>query len=281
MKLLTPGLLIVRHQPADICGESLGDGGPNVDGQNLPMTAPGAGGTHKEYLEGLHKRCGDTLSRSLDERYSAQTGQSFALASDFDRWSDVLSGRAENTLFSRAAHEYLLSILSTAQGQYRNGFKSLRLVLELVLQGIYLSAHLVSLSEWLSNSRDTNWAALIDSETGALSKGFCNAFFSDIAEEVRPIQTIATTLYRELSECIHGNMPKYIPLPDELVFHESTFLLWHAKAETVRYVINFGLAMRYLLELTAGQRSRVESTVIDELGHIETVRIIFGGPRSS
>jgi hypothetical protein len=235
----------------------------------------------RKIMEGLHEHCSKTLAASLDPKFDAQNGSGYRLSEDLDHWSSVLDGRRENALYLAASREYVLALLSNCQGQYRNAFKGLRLVLELVLQGTFLSAHLVPLSEWLSNLRDTTWTAIIDRENGALSKTFCRAFFPDLTDQAAQVQTIAATLYRELSETTHGNVPKQIPLPDQLAFHEPTFLLWHRKARSLSYIINFTLTMRYFSELKTDQLNEVRPIIIDELAHLEPVRVLLGGPASN
>jgi hypothetical protein len=236
---------------------------------------PAKSADHRRILEELHSICTKTFSSSMDEKNNALLGKSFVFASDFDSWNKALAGRREHVLLISAAHELSVGMLCNAQGQYRNGFKSLRLVLELVLQAIYLSANLVPLSEWLSNARDTAWSALSNVENGVLSNNFAKAFFPELSEHVRGVNTLATTLYRELSECIHGNVPKHIPLPNELRFDEKTFELWHAKLETVRSIAIFALTMRYVPEMPRDVLNSVETSITEELGHLEAIRTLL------
>src|SRR5262249_44502978 len=116
----------------------------------------------KEILKGLHQVCTETLNCSLQGEFESAIGRSYVFINDLSTWSDVLSNMPENFLFKKAEQEYLTSILNISQGQYRNAFKSLRLVLELCLQGVYLSANIVDLHEWLNNTKDTNWNTLVE-----------------------------------------------------------------------------------------------------------------------
>jgi hypothetical protein len=147
----------------------------------------------RKIIAGLHEHCSKTLQLSLDPKFDPQNGGSYGLASDIDCWTKVLNGRREHLLYVSASREYILALLSNCQGQYRNGFKGLRLVLELILQGVYLSANLVPLSEWLSNLRETTWATIIDRENGVLSRNFCQAFFPELADQAVQATTIAAT----------------------------------------------------------------------------------------
>jgi hypothetical protein len=140
-------------------------------------------GDVRQILTTLHEISSKTLTTSLDRKFDPQNNRSYALASDLDIWAKILEGRREHILYASATREYVLALLSNCQGHYRNGFKGLRLALELILQGAYLSANLVALSEWLSNLRDTTWATIVDRESGVLSRNFCRAFCPELSDQ--------------------------------------------------------------------------------------------------
>ncbi len=231
----------------------------------------------KSLIDGLAQSCNTTLAQSLSTPNDVLVGQSHVLASDLQTWCAVLAAQPEVKLLETASGEYVLSLLNACQGQYRNAFKGLRLVLELCLQSTYLSTNLVLRQEWMKGESDTIWAVLIDTENGPLSKRYCRAFFPDLCEHCANFREIAKSIYRELSECIHGNVPSRVPLPDSLVFNADAFLLWHEKAKVVRQVIAFALSTRYLCSLPEAARTSVEPCVSDQLGHIKEVRSVFGG----
>ena len=229
-------------------------------------------------IQDLHDLCATTLARSLDAKFDQWNAASYGLAADLDCWTKALESRPEQALYVTASGECILALLNNAQGQYRNGFKGLRLVLELVLQGIYLSVNLVTLKEWLSSQADTSWSSIHDPDKGVFAKRFCRAFFPELEPIVNEFKSLSETLYREMSESIHGNVPNRIPLPGRIEFDEATFALWHDKAATLRYIVNFTLTMRYAREFSDDQRATVEPAVTDQLNHIESVRGVFGGP---
>lgn len=223
----------------------------------------------------LQGQCSDTLDQSLLVVNEAQLGDSYLFAGDLDAWKKVIDGELEVNLVETAANEYLLSLLNVCQGQYRNAFKGLRLVLELCLQSTYLSANLVLRAEWLRGEQDTIWATLIDVDKGPLSARSCRAFFPELSEHVEHFRRIGQTLYRELSECIHGNVPNFIPLPTSLEFSRETFDLWHSKAKLVRLVIHFAFVLRYLKGLPPARLSILETAINEQLGHIAAIREVF------
>lgn len=223
----------------------------------------------------LQDQCNGTLDQSLQGVNEAQLGESYLFAGDLDAWRKAIDGELEVSIVETAANEYVLAILNVCQGQYRNAFKGLRLVLELCLQSTYLSANLVLRAEWLKGEQDTIWATLIDADKGPLSARACRAFFPDLLEHVEHFRRIGQTLYRELSECIHGNVPNLIPLPISLEFSRETFDLWHSKAKLVRLVVHFVFVMRYLNGLPPSNRSLLEIAINDQLGHIAAIREAF------
>jgi hypothetical protein len=83
-------------------------------------------------------------------------------------------------------------------------------------------------------------------------------------------------LYRECSECVHGNVPQHISVPDVLEFNQASFALWHSKADVAALLLNFALAVRYCRELGRDSLSTLEVALLDRLGHVPAIRQFFG-----
>jgi hypothetical protein len=232
----------------------------------------------KKIIEALHADCTKAVANSFDAKYNQLNGQSYGLANDFDIWTRVLYDLDECELYRTASAEYVSALLNVSQAQYRDAFKGLRLALELTLQGIYLSANLVLLDEWLSSQADTNWQAIVNQDNGVFSPRFCRAFFPELVDDVAAFKSLAETLYREMSECTHGNVPNRIPLPTKIAFDEPTFKLWHEKAGTLRLLVNFALAMRYANNVWGENRDLIGPILLDQLGYVAAIRTDFGGP---
>ena len=122
---------------------------------------------------------------------------------------------------------------------------------------------------------------LTSTDDGPLTRRFCLAFFPEIENHTNNFQSMAITLYRELSETIHGNMPCYIPLPESFEFNETAFGVWHEKAATTRFIVHFCLCTRYLRFVPEDRLSDLEAAILEQLGHIEPIREIFGGPSTT
>lgn len=242
------------------------------------ITTHSGGGTNpKSILEELHARCSQALASSLETRHEPLIGQSYLFLVDLDAWRGVLRDQPEAALYDIAGQEFTISLLNVCQGQYRNAFKSLRLVLELCLQGAFLSANLILRAEWLKGDIDTQWATLMDPNNGPLSTRHCRAFFPELSTHAANFREMARTTYSELSECIHGNVPNEIPLPTALGFDMDALELWYKKTELVRLIVLFALSVRYLTSMPEVNRAVIEASLLEQLGHIESVRLLFGG----
>lgn len=232
----------------------------------------------KQYIAQLHKRCGQILTVSMTGANLGVVAGSHQFTYELSAWCKILENRTESELIKVATMEYELSLLALTQGHYRHSFKALRLVLEVSLQAVHLSVNEICLREWLDNSVDTFWSSIVNEDQGIFSARFTKAFFPELLKHVQHYRSLAITVYRECSECVHGNMPKYIPLPTSLDFNQDVFDLWHSKAEVVALIIHFALSIRYLSDLSERDIAVIEPFLTDRLGHIEEVRRLLGGP---
>ena len=178
--------------------------------------------TPKTIVLELNERCSNAVTHATAPELEPLVGQSYVFLTDLEAWALVLANRLEAPLLHTASHEYAVSLLNSCQGQYRNAFKSLRLVLELCIQSAFLSANLVALSEWLRNDSDTNWASLMDVERGPFSKRLCAAFAPSLVEHAPhfekwhepctasfPSAFMATSLTRFLSRSHSASMRRH------------------------------------------------------------------------
>lgn len=232
----------------------------------------------KGYLQQLLAKSGSIFELSMTTPNAKKAAASHVFVREMEIWCKVLAQRQEAYLLKVAALEFEFALLALAQGHYRHAFKGLRLVLELILLSVYLSANELLLREWLDNRADTVWGAITDKDNGVFSQRFAKAFFPELIKDIWHYREMAVTLYRECSECVHGNTPKCIPLPVCLEFNQEVFDLWHSKASTVGMIAHFALSLRYLIVLSESDLSALEHFLTDRLGHIEEIRMLLGGP---
>jgi hypothetical protein len=225
----------------------------------------------------LQKKCAGILEQTFQGPENVELqGGSQQLVSELEGWAAALAARPESRLLITVSKELQYALLAVAQGQYREAFRGLRLFIELTLQVIHVSANRLELQEWLGGRRDTIWNQLVDDQSGVLSARYAKAFFPDLEDAVPHFRALARALYRECSECVHGNVPQHISVPDVLEFNQSCFTLWHSKADVAALVLSFALALRYCHELGRDGLSTVEAAVLHRLGHVRAVRQFFG-----
>lgn len=232
----------------------------------------------KQYFDQLHNKCGQILSVSMTEPNLTSVARSHQFFYELAGWCKALEHRTEFELLKVATMEYEFALLALTQGHYRHSFKALRLVLELTLQAVFLSVNEICLREWLDNTIDTYWSLIINEDQGIFSPRFTKVFFPDLLKHIQHYRGLAIAVYRECSECVHGNMPKHVPLPMSLDFNQVVFDLWNSKSEMVALIIHFALSNRYLPNLTEDKIAIVEPFLSDRLGHLEEIRSLLGGP---
>ncbi|MEQ1948956.1 MAG: hypothetical protein ABL995_17325 [Bryobacteraceae bacterium] len=232
----------------------------------------------KDYYKKLYDACGQVLAGSLAADENGLHAVSHSFIADLERWHAQLNKRPEIPLLNSAISEYQFGLLAVVQGQYRQAFMALRLSFELLLGTAYFSANELQLRQWLRGERDLVWSALIDDESGVLSKQFVRTFYEDLTGECPHYRAMGKEVYRECSEYVHGNFLTHVALGGKVEFQQPIFDAWHAKAKTIRLVSSFALCARYINLADAKTHAELETVLLDNLGHIPAVRSILGAP---
>lgn len=235
---------------------------------------------HRPAIVEYYQTMFDMSNAIMEESFAdpgrvALHGKSHLFVEELEKWVKTIQPRPEAKLISRAAREYQFALLALALGHYQHAFKGLRLVLELTLQTVHLSAHTLDLHEWLAGRKDTNWSELM-ADNGVFSKRYADAFYPDLRDHVAHFRGLSERLYRECSEAVHGNVRKHIPMPDGLQFDRESFKIWHDKADIMAMAVTFALVLRYLHQISTPSARLHEPAVMQYLGHISAVRHSFG-----
>ena len=230
-----------------------------------------------EYSTEFYEKCGRISSASLEGDNLILQNQSYSFLNDYCCWIEQLSSRPEVVLYEQACREYESAFLSVTIGQYRQAFFGLRLCLELSLGGVFFSSNELELRTWISGKRDLKWSEITDDDKGIFSSNFTRAFFEELIEKGKIYKGIAEKVYRECSEFVHGNYHATSNLPNEIIFDQSAFGIWHEKAKSIRLVILYCFVCRYICFLEANSLRAVEENVLEELGHLSAVRNQYGG----
>lgn len=104
---------------------------------------------------------------------------------------------------------------------YRQSYSCLRLSFELILGSVHYSINRLEYLEWQQGKQDIKWHNLIDKVDGILSKRFTNAFNADLTEYVESFNERASTVYRSLSEFVHGNNETWTKSGLQLKYNET------------------------------------------------------------
>ncbi|MNS10818.1 hypothetical protein D3C72_423410 [compost metagenome] len=195
--------------------------------------------------------------------------------SDFRAIVQALGGRYEAELVDLAIKEYESALFALAMGNYRGAFSGLRLAFEMNLAAIYFSAHEIDYRLWLVKAKDINWAVLVSSDNGVFSAAFANAFRSELNDERLHYQNLALTVYRECSEYVHGNAHTHGILPAGVEYSKEVVSAWCEKASTIQLIIIFAFALRYIQQLGRPALNQVESVMLENLGHLAPVQLVY------
>lgn len=195
---------------------------------------------------------------------------------DYESLKIAIDDRPERTVADVALKEYQFSLLALASGQYRYAFGGLRLFFELMLSVVRFSAHEIDLRMWLRDSRDINWDSLKNLDSGVFSVNFVRAFNPAFAEFGRQFSAISESVYRECSEYVHGNAGTHALLPGEIAFDEDAHLAWCDKSAAMRQAIVFAFAARYLNYVSPEGMRRMESVIVDVIGYLSPVQVVYG-----
>jgi hypothetical protein len=197
---------------------------------------------------------------------------------DYDALKLAITDRPESPVLDSAVKEYQLALFALVSGQYRHAFGGLRLFFELMLATVQFSAHEIDYRMWAKDSKDINWNALKDTQSGVFSANFIRAFNPEFSDSAKQFLAIAEAVYRECSEFVHGNAGTHTIIPSDIRFQEEIFLSWHQKAATMRLAIIFVFSARYLNYVTKEAADRLEPIITDVLGNLPPVQAIFSQP---
>jgi hypothetical protein len=194
---------------------------------------------------------------------------------DFSKFSDILKARPETQVCLLAHREYQFALYALSIGNYRHAFISLRLFFELSLAAIDFSAHELRFRRWSARLDDIIWAKLLDGDTGVYSDAFLRPFNAELAPLGRQYSTLASKVYRECSEYVHGNVNTHPELDTPLEFNEALTLAWVDKAKTIRRCIVFANSARFLNFISPEDRNTIEPIVLDVLGDIPAIQAYY------
>ncbi|MFV7771788.1 hypothetical protein [Shewanella marisflavi] len=229
----------------------------------------------KEHFLSLNNQFGQVIEDSFSSERGAKLIELFQFSDDLNIWPELLQDRTDCTILISAIQEFELGFQAIVSGQYRYSFIAQRYFLEQICRFIYLSTNELHLRHWKLGLRDISWGSLVDKENGIFSKVFIRAFFSEVEAEGEHLITIASKLYRESSEFIHGNFSKIEELPKSIEFNASLLERWIDFMETIKFLSIFLLFMRFSKDIEPHDINKIEEMAKEELGGIIEFNLLF------
>ena len=230
----------------------------------------------KDYLLKLNSESQSILNESLI--FQDELGKAHHYAACIYEFAENINDLSEKNILNTVSSQLETSTLNASLGMYRQSFASLRLALEMGLAAAHFSVHKLDFQDWLAGRADIKWSLLIDDEEGVLSKRFTRAFFEEFTEDVSEYRSKAKTLYRELSEFVHGNNDTWIESGLELKYNEDLLKSYFQSIEVVAEVVLYVLCCRYLKSFSNVMLESMEF-IPEEMKHVHYIREYFGGPR--
>ena len=229
-----------------------------------------------KYFNKINDNCQTIFQETLAD--AASFGKVHHLSSCLFEFSENLVDKQESLLLRAVSSQIEASALSLSLGLYRQAFSSLRLALELGLGTVHFSLFKLEHHEWLLGKTDIKWSKLINEENGILSHRVSSAFFPELNEHVKEYNDKAGSVYRRLSEFVHGNYETWEKSGLVLKKNDDLISRYFHYLESVKEVLLFTLCCRYLKSL---QTSQLESMqfISEDLGHVEPIRFLMGGPK--
>lgn len=196
-------------------------------------------------------------------------------AEQIDKMQVLFAGRPEEEMYKLANREFQFALYAAASCQYRHANGSLRLFLELALNSVFFSGRELDFRLWKAGNLDLNWSRLTSADDGMFSKRFLQAFNPAIDAEGKQYLSMATTLYRELSEHVRGNASSYADDTSAIQYSKERVLKFAEAADTARLLVEFSVFTRYLPYATGEARAAVENIALTDFGHLRAVQAIY------
>jgi hypothetical protein len=226
-----------------------------------------------EYLTKLNAESQTVFNQSILKKENL--GTLHHLSSCIYEFSGSIIDPQEKGIIDTVSAQLESATLNLTLGLYRQAFSSLRLALEMGLASIYFSVNKMELHEWLDGRMDIKWSKLVDEENGVLSERFAMAFFSDMGDEVESYRTKAISVYRKLSEYVHGNNETWAGGGIKLIYNDDLFNKYCDYFRTVFEVVLFSAICRYAKLFDDDARESLQF-VPEEFSHISKIRELFG-----
>ena len=154
---------------------------------------------------------------------------------------------------------------------------SLRLCLEHCLYAIHMSSNDFYFRRWKAGQEDMKWAAITDGNTGIFSKSFIRAYAPEFEERSAELNGIASNVYRECSEYIHGNYSKLNCLPGQNKFSQDMLSQYISRFQSISYLLSVALVIRFKeLIVSRGLLLTLENAIMHNIEMLPEIQLLYG-----
>lgn len=227
----------------------------------------------QDYFNRLNVESQTIFTETISEK--EKLGTLHHLSSCVYEYAECLHDPQEKEILVTVSAQLESANLNVVLGLYRQAFSSLRLAFEMGLAAMYFSVNKLELHEWLDGRSDIKWSSLVDEDNGVLSKRFAKAFFSECSEHIVDYRGKATTVYRKLSEYVHGNNETWENSGLELGYNVTLLELYCEYFTSVSKVILFAAVCRYAKQFNESTRESLQF-IPEEFNEVEPIRKLFG-----
>ncbi|MCB2380649.1 hypothetical protein KV201_00375 [Shewanella sp. SR1] len=227
----------------------------------------------QEYFTKLNSESQEVFSRTILEK--EKIGMMHHLSSCIYEFSNYILDPQEKGILETVSAQLESATFNLTLGLYRQAFSSLRLAFEMGLAAIYFSANKMELHEWLNGCIDIKWSKLVSEDNGVLSKRFSNAFFSELSEHAEDYRKNAISVYRKLSEYVHGNNETWVSSGIKLGYKNVLFEKYFEYYKSVTEIILFTATCRYAGLFDDSTKESLQF-IPEDFNHIPQIRQKFG-----
>jgi hypothetical protein len=227
------------------------------------------------YFEKLNEKSQEIYAIALKE--PLLLGKAHSSASEIYELSKFITDTDEQQMLGVVSSQIEASCLALSLGLYRPAMSTLRLALELGLGCIYFSANKFAHREWM-NGGDLKWSTITSDQDGVFSTRFRKAFFVNLEDENLTYRERALSVFRKLSEYVHGNNETWKINGISLQNNTGLRSLYANQLDEVVTVIKFAFCVRYLKSIDKANCENV-SSILEEFNYIAAIREHLGGPK--
>ena len=217
------------------------------------------------------------VSATWDSPYAEGFSECLLFATDFSTWVECLKDIPQSILLKSSLNECATANLFCSQGLYKHAMISLRLCLEHCLYAIHMSSNDFYFRRWKAGQEDMKWAAITDGNTGIFSKSFIRAYAPEFEERSTELNGIASNVYRECSEYIHGNYSKLNCLPGQNEFNQDMLSQYISRFQSISYLLSIALVIRFKEQIVSqGLLSTLENAIMHNIEMLPEIQLLYG-----